>query len=451
MANWTEHELRATVRAYLRMLEMERNLTPFSKADVRRKLRKGALKARSEPSIEYRMRNISAVLAEHGRPIIKGYLPAANVGEANRQALWSFVQEEDEKLGRSESQVPLALATASTSRRPEARPPVIYFNIGWMAYYAGATSADLTEGAHGYLKEHAHGAEALNFRPTATGTVQGYRPPGTRQRVGIEALGAPPSATSVSGVLVVWLAKEPASKRTLIVGWYRNATVHREAIELAAEVNGERISYTAEAAEADATLVPPALRTFQVMSSRVSPGAGFGQNPTWYGSDPVNAAVWDYVGAYDERQSRPRRAAPFVPPKNADPELRRKVEKAAVAHAIAYYETLFGPGFEVRSVEAEAKGWDLEVHGGDEPILVEVKGLLGQTLVCELTPNEYEKMLKPENRERYIIYVVNNALAEGPAVPIASVFAHAGGENWRTADGRDLVITPKVAAVLTCS
>ena len=102
-------------------------------------------------------------------------------------------------------------------------------------------------------------------------------------------------------------------------------------------------------------------------------------------------------------------------------------------------------------MEAEAKGWDLEVHGGDEPILVEVKGLLGQTLVCELTPNEYEKMLKPENRERYIIYVVNNALAEGPAVPIASVFAHAGGENWRTADGRDLVITPKVAAVLTCS
>lgn len=256
VANWTEQELRTTVRAYLRMLEMERNSTPFSKADVRRKLRKGALKARSEPSIEFRMRNISAVLAEHGRPIIKGYLPAANVGEANRQALWSFVQEEDEKLGRSGSQVPLAFATASTSRRPEARPPVIYFNIGWMANYAGATSADLTEGAHGYLKEHAHGAEALNFRPTAAGTVQGYRPPGTRQRVGIEALGALPSATSVSGVLVVWLAKEPASKRTLIVGWYRNATVHREAIELAAEVNGERISYTAEAAEAEATRVP---------------------------------------------------------------------------------------------------------------------------------------------------------------------------------------------------
>ena len=165
-------------------------------------------------------------------------------------------------------------------------------------------------------------------------------------------------------------------------------TGHSRASRLAAELNGERIRYTAEAAEADATLVHPALRTFQVRGSRVCPAAGFEQNPPWYGSDPVNAAVWDYVGAYDERQSRPRRAAPFVPPKNADPELRRKVEKAAVAHAIAYYETLFGPGFEVRSVEAEAKGWDLEVHGGDQPILVQGKGTLGQQVGWGFTPNQ---------------------------------------------------------------
>jgi hypothetical protein len=451
VANWTEDELRATVSAYLGMLELEQKGTPFSKAGVRRALRKGALKARSEPSIEYRMRNISAVLADHGRPIIKGYLPAANVGDANRQALWSLVEAEEAKPGRPAPPLPAPAGAVSTPRLQQPRPPMIYFNIGWMAGYAGVTSADLTKGAHGYLKEHAHGAEAFNFRPTAAGTVQGYRPPGTRQRAGIEALGVPPGATTATGVLVVWLAKEPASKRTLVVGWYRNATVHREAIELATEVNGERISYTAEATESDATLVPTALRTFQVMSSRVSPGAGFGQNPTWYGAEPVNAALWDYVQAYDARQQSLRRAAPLVPPKNADPELRRKVEKAAVAHATAYYEALLGSGYEVRSVEAEAKGWDLEVHGGEAPILVEVKGLLGQALACELTPNEYEKMLKPENRERYVIYVVNNALAEAPAVPIASVFEHAGGASWRTADGRDLVITPKVAAVLSCS
>lgn len=450
MAKWTEEELRATVRAYLAMLAMQRSGTPFSKAGFRRKLRDGPLKIRSEPSIEYRMRNISAVLADHGQPSLKGYLPAANVGVANRQTLWTLVQAEQGTSGSHASLSSNSLKSPSKRLR-EACPPIIYFNVGWMESYAGISPSDQTKGAHGYLKEHAHGAEAFNFQPTSTGTMQGYRPPGTRQRTGIDAIGALPGAPSVSGVLVVWLAKEPATKRTMVVGWYRNATVYREAIELATEVNGERISYTAETAKADATLVPPMLRTFQVASSRITPGAGFGQNPTWYGAQPVNESVWNYIQSYDTLRSRPRAAGRPIPPKNGDPELRRKVEKAAIAHATDYYMALLGPGCEVQSVEAEAKGWDLEIYSNGAPLLVEVKGLLGPALVCELTPNEYEKMLLPENRSHYVIYVVNNALAEAPAVPVASIFEHTGGKQWRAADGRELVIRPKTAAVLTCS
>jgi hypothetical protein len=60
-------------------------------------------------------------------------------------------------------------------------------------------------------------------------------------------------------------------------------------------------------------------------------------------------------------------------------------------------------------------------------------------------------MLHPENRDRYVVYVVNNALAEAPAVPIASVFAHVGEGVWQADDGRKLTITPKTAAVLSCN
>ena len=162
-----------------------------------------------------------------------------------------------------------------------------------------------------------------------------------------------------------------------------------------------------------------------------------------------NKRVWDYVQSWSGAKNSSRRSPGKKPPKNYDPELRRKVERAAVKHAVAYYKTKFGPRCEVRSVEAFGKGWDLEVYHQGAPLLVEVKGLLNSSLVCELTPNEYDKMLRPENRRRYVIYVVNNALAEAPAVPVPSVFVHVANDIWQTEDGRELVITPKTGALLS--
>ncbi|MGT2465038.1 DUF3883 domain-containing protein [Mesorhizobium atlanticum] len=189
---------------------------------------------------------------------------------------------------------------------------------------------------------------------------------------------------------------------------------------------------------------------FKFRSSRTKPAAGFGQKPTWYGAESIDKEVWAYIRSYGSERRDPPPPTATKPPKNLDPELRRKVEKAAVAHATTYFRELYGPRCIVRSVEVEAKGWDLEVFAGPEPLLIEVKGLLNSALVCELTPNEYEKMMLDEYRRRYVVYIVNNALAEPPAVPIASVFEHVEGEKWATADGRHLIITPKTAAVLSC-
>jgi len=159
--------------------------------------------------------------------------------------------------------------------------------------------------------------------------------------------------------------------------------------------------------------------------------------------------VWSYIQSIEEARSFSSKKS-NRPPKNPDPELRRKVERAAVKHATTYYQELYGKG-SVTSVESNAKGWDLEVQiTQDYKILIEVKGLLQNNLFCELTPNEYEKMMREENRKIYVIYVVTNALAELPAVPIASIFEHAGDFDWATKDGRRLVIREKTGAVLSC-
>lgn len=329
--------------------------------------------------------------------------------------------------------------------------PIIYFNIGWMRDYAGPKADDPTIGAHGYLDDHVHGAECFNFARRPNGLVRGYRPPGSRDQTNITRLGAAPGSASLSGVLVVWLAREPASGTTLIVGWYRDATVYREARAADYEVNNEIHHYSVEARAADATLLPPIARSFAVPSSRTHPGAGFGQKPTWYGAPDVDARVRAYVQIWSSRLNEKAAGVTPTPPKNLDPELRRKVERAAVEHAKAHYRAKYGAKCPIISVEAFGKGWDLEIFHQAEPLLVEVKGLLNTALICELTPNEFTKMHEEELRDRYVIYVVNNALAASPGMPIPSIFQHVGDGKWRTEDGRDLLITPKTGAVLSCA
>lgn len=345
--------------------------------------------------------------------------------------------------GASENEI-LAVLRQSTSM-----PPIIYFNIGWMKHYAGADADDLTVGGHGWLADHNHGLECFNFLPTKTGKVEGYRPPGTRDKVNIDRLGAKPGDNTIEGVLVVWLAREPGSGKTLVVGWYRDGTVYREARSGQFHLNGMDSEYSVTALKEHATLVPVGARSFQVPSSRTAPGEGFGQKPTWYGAPAVDKRVWAYVNSWDNAKKQTAPTKGKRPPRNTDPELRRKVEIAAVRHAWKYYEAKNGKGC-VESVEPYGRGWDLEVRSGDVEWLVEVKGLLNAGLACELTPNEYEKMCSPEYCARYVVYVVNNALAEEPEAPVPSVFTWKGGETWRTEDGRELQVAEKVGAVLTC-
>lgn len=79
--DWNEAELEASVDAYLKMLKWEAEGAKYVKSAINAELRDGPLNARTKGSVEFRMQNISAVMQELGISWIKGYKPAANVGE----------------------------------------------------------------------------------------------------------------------------------------------------------------------------------------------------------------------------------------------------------------------------------------------------------------------------------------------------------------------------------
>lgn len=79
-SDWTDAEIQAAVDTYLDMLNREQGGQRIIKAHENRRLREGALAARTEGSVEFRMQNISTVLVEMNRPRINGYKPAKNVG-----------------------------------------------------------------------------------------------------------------------------------------------------------------------------------------------------------------------------------------------------------------------------------------------------------------------------------------------------------------------------------
>jgi hypothetical protein len=95
-------------------------------------------------------------------------------------------------------------------------------------------------------------------------------------------------------------------------------------------------------------------------------------------------------------------------------------------------------------------GWDLEFKRSKQTLCVEVKGLSGDEIRVELTPNEYAAMNRAMTGEfsegEYRLAVVTNAIT----APRLFVFKHASGNDWvceRT--GAKITAEPVVSARLT--
>ncbi len=113
--HWSRIEVEIIVADYLAMLEAELRGHEYSKALHRRALLP-LLDNRSEPSIEFKHGNISAVLIDQGLPYIAGYKPRANY-----QGLLAEVVHERMRMAKPL----LSLVEEDAELVPEPAPPTI--------------------------------------------------------------------------------------------------------------------------------------------------------------------------------------------------------------------------------------------------------------------------------------------------------------------------------------
>ena len=324
---------------------------------------------------------------------------------------------------------------------------MIFFRVGWMVRYCGLANGDKITGGGAFVEKHGYGHEIFNFQD-CNGTVYGYvQPPGggstSVPKLDIRKLGATSKETCVDDVLVVWVAKSKELNSNVVVGWYKDATLYREAQKppphATRDYKGEVFDYYASSATANATLLPVDERLCKIHTGK----GGMGQANVWYADDrdqhqhsKVRRSVLDFISRRVIHPAKQERNG--IKPTQADPLRRQRVEHDAVKVTVNYYK---GLGYTVDSVENDNVGWDLEAVYEGSKLLIEVKGLSGSDLSVELTPNEYEQMER--NRDSYRLCVVTAALIR----PKLSIFAWSSDtQRWENKKGNPLCVQEIVSA-----
>ncbi|MBD1226749.1 HNH endonuclease [Xenorhabdus griffiniae] len=158
---------------------------------------------------------------------------------------------------------------------------IIFCNTGWMEHYDGIDGDFLRDG--GSYNEENTGLEVCNFT-NVNGYVYGYvQSPG---KINIERLGAGKFDNKIDNITVVWLARHERGG-TVVVGWYKNATVYREPQKLDTPSEKQKRNdiniYRIKALWDDAFLLPVEKRTL-LIPRKVE--GGIGQSLIWYADKP---------------------------------------------------------------------------------------------------------------------------------------------------------------------
>lgn len=314
---------------------------------------------------------------------------------------------------------------------------LLFCHTGWMEHFQGNTASDTIKGGGAYVLEHGMGHEVCNFLPH-NGVLYGYVQ-GGGQGINITRMGANKDAHQIDGVTVVWTAKRP-NGRTVVVGWYRHATVFRrfqKHVTPPPEQAAHGIdSYLVRGPADRASLLPVDARVLQV--PRQVKG-GMGQSLVWFADDPMMAPFVAQVHALinDGAFVSPPRTTPRATPDQAQ---KVRVERSAIETAWSHYE---GLGYDVRSLEKDNVGWDLEAVNGTNRLRIEVKGLSGMGRQVELSPNEYAAF--QAQATDYRLAVVSDAL-ETATIQVIRYSPEAGGWIVEGERGVQVAVLPKTGA-----
>jgi hypothetical protein len=174
---------------------------------------------------------------------------------------------------------------------------ILFCNIAYMKYYdSDVQEYDVPKNGGRYVNENNDALEKDNFHLCRDGYIRGYVE--TKYNDGYQIASKPKdlhieriekgSTDSISEVTIIFCAKSDIVGKTIIVGWYNNATVYRKR-----QIYKDR-QYNIIARVEDCVRVEEADRHFIIPRSKGKDGVGFGQANVWY-ADKENAQ--ELVGA----------------------------------------------------------------------------------------------------------------------------------------------------------
>ena len=321
--------------------------------------------------------------------------------------------------------------------------------VGWMHLYQGYSKRDPITGGGWFVEEYGYGFEIQNFKEV-DGNFYGYVE-GTNQTIEITKIGARPGDQFVEKVTVVWVAKNPVDHITYVVGWYRNATVFRKPV-ISPLVPGrispdkEVMSWNCRTDQDNQFLLAPGERSFEVRQG------GYG----WMSQSNVHYADRDIKRVEELRQdllaylaghhrvSGKKKRGQISAPRQPDIELRLEIEQRAVRAVRRLYIAM---GYQVKSVESQNRGWDLEANKAGKLLRIEVKGRRSGDINCELTPNEYSKMR--QYKKSYRLCIVTDALKSRSSVHDFGYIAST--DEWSDSHGHELSLRPRTGAIASAN
>lgn len=302
---------------------------------------------------------------------------------------------------------------------------ILWVKFGWSDYYRGG----LVDGNFGWLndnkgkKNEGRGHEAFNFNPGPDGTYYCYVPPQARDYA--------PSNDDPHGWTVICLAKNPKHTGVHIIGWYEDATLHGDWLEPPQGLVKKRGDAVHPAydwsyciSSKSAYFVPPEYRTMPFSDASIRQGKySFLEGPNVDTNDNKRRALTLLMG-------RLRAMTPFavqnpnegsLPDPELDaadplkgfgtPEHRKKVELAAEAAVIEYYQK---KGYAYERVTHLPYGYDFIFTKGKIARHVEVKGTSSSTPQFFITRNEYMKGL--QSNPAWRLAMVTSTLSDTPKI-----------------------------------
>lgn len=223
---------------------------------------------------------------------------------------------------------------------------IIFCNTTYLRYYDGRIAGELKPISGGrWVQENEDAHEKWNFL-NMDGYCYGFVQ-GISDNIHIERIDKSLNKQEHGdNVIVVWCAKLPDEDKTVIVGWYENATIFRydQYLRVTPLTGLERCYQFVVKAE-DAYLLPEEERTMEIgRASKTGTGTGFGQMNYWfadseYAKEHVIPNVLEFIENHKKNRINVLPEA-FEPPTNMKPVTRAELDEIEDIDALSPLEYL---------------------------------------------------------------------------------------------------------------